>query len=129
MGASLGVTLGLVGFVRAWLTPIDIAKNPHLDMFELAKVVAIGVAVVVLAGNLVGAAAVGSQAAGLRSGADVEPLCGQPGGRDRDRDLFRHRPGDHSVTRRQVAAVFARKNSATDDLLFSPRATASTSSA
>jgi len=53
MGASLGLTLGLVGFARAWLTPADALDE--LDPVRLATVVAIGVAAVVLWGNLVGA--------------------------------------------------------------------------
>jgi len=53
MGASLGLTLGLVGFARAWLTPADVLDE--LDPVRLATVVAVGVATVVLWGNLVGA--------------------------------------------------------------------------
>jgi magnesium transporter len=53
MGASLGLMLGLVGFLRAWITPIDALEG--LDPYRLAAVVAVGVAVVVLCGNLVGA--------------------------------------------------------------------------
>ncbi|HUY35914.1 MAG TPA: magnesium transporter [Pirellulales bacterium] len=53
MGASLGLTLGLVGFARAWFTPADVLDA--LDPVRLATVVAVGVAVVVLWGNLVGA--------------------------------------------------------------------------
>lgn len=53
MGASLGLTLGLVGFLRAWFTPLGALEG--LDAVELATVVATGVAVVVLCGNLVGA--------------------------------------------------------------------------
>jgi magnesium transporter len=55
MGASLGLTLGVVGFARAWLTPVNMAENPNLSIWRLAQVVAIGVSVVVLVGNLVGA--------------------------------------------------------------------------
>jgi magnesium transporter len=53
MGASLGLTLGLVGFARAWFVPTGAAEQ--VDLFQLAEVVAIAVSVVVLAGNLVGA--------------------------------------------------------------------------
>lgn len=53
MGASLGLTLGLVGFAYAWITPDDALQG--LPVKELATVVAIGVAVVVMCGNLVGA--------------------------------------------------------------------------
>jgi magnesium transporter len=53
MGASLGLALGLVGFARAWFTPGAALKG--VDPVKLASVVAVGVAVVVLWGNLVGA--------------------------------------------------------------------------
>jgi magnesium transporter len=53
MGTSLGVTLGAVGYARAWLTPS--AALREIDVYQLAKVVAVGVGVVVLCGNLVGA--------------------------------------------------------------------------
>jgi magnesium transporter len=53
MGASLGLALGLVGFVRAWITPTAVLEG--VDPVKLASVVAVGVAVVVLCGNLVGA--------------------------------------------------------------------------
>ncbi len=53
MGASLGLTLGAVGFFRAWLTPQ--AALDGLDPQRLGIVVALGVAAVVLCGNLVGA--------------------------------------------------------------------------
>jgi magnesium transporter len=53
MGLSLGVVLGMVGFARAWFTPLKAVE--HTAIIQLAKVVAIGVAVVVLCGNLVGA--------------------------------------------------------------------------
>ena len=52
MGASLGIVLGMVGFLRAWLTPAAVADT---DVIRLAQVVALAVAVVVLCGNLVGA--------------------------------------------------------------------------
>ncbi|MEX2120002.1 MAG: magnesium transporter [Pirellulales bacterium] len=53
MGASLGLTLGFVGFFRAWLTPRKDLEG--LDPVQLGVVVSLGVAVVVLCGNLVGA--------------------------------------------------------------------------
>jgi magnesium transporter len=53
MGASLGLMLGLVGFLRAWITPLDALEG--LDPYRLATVVAVGVSVVVLCGNLLGA--------------------------------------------------------------------------
>ncbi|HVX63194.1 MAG TPA: magnesium transporter [Pirellulales bacterium] len=53
MGASLGLMLGAIGFLRAWITPTDQLKG--LDALKAAPVVAVGVAVVVLCGNLVGA--------------------------------------------------------------------------
>ncbi len=53
MGASLGLMLGVVGFARAWFTPSNDLDG--LDPFKLAAAVAVGVSVVVLCGNLVGA--------------------------------------------------------------------------
>lgn len=53
MGASLGLALGLIGFARALLVPKEHLKDLHLT--HLAGVVALGVAVVVVCGNLVGA--------------------------------------------------------------------------
>jgi magnesium transporter len=53
MGLSLGLALGVVGFARAWLTPASEGQN--IDVYQLAQIVALGVAVVVLCGNLVGA--------------------------------------------------------------------------
>ena len=53
MGASLGLVLGLVGFVRAWITPTSSLGG--IDPIGLSIAVATGVAVVVLWGNLVGA--------------------------------------------------------------------------
>ncbi|HVA51623.1 MAG TPA: magnesium transporter [Pirellulales bacterium] len=53
MGASLGLALALVGFLRAYLT--DRTKLDGLDPVKLSIVVAAAVAVVVLWGNLVGA--------------------------------------------------------------------------
>ncbi len=53
MGASLGLTLGMVGVVRVWLTPRD--DVTQITIAELAQVVGVGVAVVVVCGNLVGA--------------------------------------------------------------------------
>ncbi|HEX4128971.1 MAG TPA: magnesium transporter [Pirellulales bacterium] len=53
MGASLGVALAGAGFLRAWLTPRSATGD--VDILQLGKVVAVSVAVVVLAGNLVGA--------------------------------------------------------------------------
>ena len=53
MGASLGITLGVVGFARVWITPASETMNANL--VKLAEVVAISVSVVVICGNLVGA--------------------------------------------------------------------------
>jgi magnesium transporter len=53
MGASLGLVLGLVGFLRAYFTSAQALEG--LDPIKLSIVVAAGVAVVVLWGNLVGA--------------------------------------------------------------------------
>ena len=53
MGASLGIALGAVGFLRAYLTDRDMLDG--LDPVKLSIVVAAAVAVVVLWGNLVGA--------------------------------------------------------------------------
>lgn len=58
MGASLGLALAVVGFLRAYFTPApDVlpAGGPYVDPIRLSLVVAAGVAVVVLWGNLVGA--------------------------------------------------------------------------
>jgi magnesium transporter len=54
MGIALGLALGAVGFVRAWITPAEAFRGLE-DPSRLYWVVAIGVAVVVLWGNLVGA--------------------------------------------------------------------------
>jgi magnesium transporter len=52
MGLALGVTLGVIGFVRAWLTP---AKNlGNVDRVGLALVVAQSVALICLWGTLIG---------------------------------------------------------------------------
>ena len=53
MGASLGLALAAVGFLRAYLT--DRSKLAGVDPVELSFVVAAAVAVVVIWGNLVGA--------------------------------------------------------------------------
>lgn len=53
MGASLGLALGVVGFLRAWMTPVNDLQDGAVG--RLAMVVGIGVAVVVVAGNLAGA--------------------------------------------------------------------------
>jgi magnesium transporter len=53
MGASLGLALGVVGFLRAYFTSRQSLEG--LDPVNLSIVVASGVAVVVLWGNLVGA--------------------------------------------------------------------------
>ena len=53
MGASLGLALGLVGFLRAYFTSKESLEG--LDPVNLSIVVAAGVAVVVIWGNLVGA--------------------------------------------------------------------------
>ncbi|HEX3657222.1 MAG TPA: magnesium transporter [Pirellulales bacterium] len=53
MGASLGFTLGFVGFARAWLTPTSETMNANL--ITLSQVVAVSVSVVVICGNLIGA--------------------------------------------------------------------------
>ena len=53
MGASLGLALGAVGFGRAWLTPHHALEGVSAERISL--VVATGVAVVVICGNLVGA--------------------------------------------------------------------------
>jgi len=53
MGMSLGLALGIVGFARAWLTPTSVLND--MNVYKLGQIVALGVAVVVLCGNLVGA--------------------------------------------------------------------------
>lgn len=53
MGASLGLTLGLVGVARVWLTPRE--DVTRLTILALMQIVGVGVAVVVVCGNLVGA--------------------------------------------------------------------------
>jgi magnesium transporter len=53
MGASLGLALGGVGFLRALLTPQE--TFPEGDLFLLAGTIGLAVSVVVLCGNLVGA--------------------------------------------------------------------------
>ncbi|MBS0210350.1 MAG: magnesium transporter [Planctomycetes bacterium] len=58
MGLSLGCALSLVGFARVWLTPENAFRGPtgeEIGVLLIAKIVAIGVAVVVVLGNLVGA--------------------------------------------------------------------------
>jgi magnesium transporter len=53
MGASLGLALGSVGFLRALLTPSDTYASGQLT--SLAFAIGLSVSVVVLCGNLVGA--------------------------------------------------------------------------
>jgi magnesium transporter len=53
MGTSLGLALGVVGFVRALMTPSGSLHG--MSALKLAQVVSLGVCVVVLCGNLVGA--------------------------------------------------------------------------
>ncbi|MBI2825735.1 MAG: magnesium transporter [Planctomycetia bacterium] len=53
MGASLGLALGAIGFLRALLTPEHALGG--IAVHQIAIVVATGVAVVVVCGNLVGA--------------------------------------------------------------------------
>jgi magnesium transporter len=53
MGASLGIALGLVGYLRAWMVPT--ADLDGADPVRLAFSVGLGVSVVVLCGNLLGA--------------------------------------------------------------------------
>lgn len=60
MGASLGLALGGIGFLRAWFTPLEVLRGmegveAESLLLKLAAVVAAGVAAVVLCGNLVGA--------------------------------------------------------------------------
>lgn len=53
MGTSLGLTLGLVGYLRALLTPADTFAEGELKL--LAFTIGLAVSVVVVCGNLVGA--------------------------------------------------------------------------
>jgi len=53
MGLLLGVTLGILGLLRALMTPED--KLLNVPLARLSAVVAIGVGVVVVCGNLIGA--------------------------------------------------------------------------
>jgi magnesium transporter len=53
MGASLGLALGLVGFLRALFTPAEALSEAALG--RLALTIGVAVSVVVLCGNLVGA--------------------------------------------------------------------------
>jgi magnesium transporter len=53
MGLCLGIALGLVGFGRAML--VSSADTASIDLSRLAAVVALGVTVVVLLGNVLGA--------------------------------------------------------------------------
>jgi len=52
MGASLGVALGILGFLRIWIAP---PAKDDVSTAQLAMVVGLGVAAVVVCGNLVGA--------------------------------------------------------------------------
>lgn len=54
MGASLGLALAVVGFLRAYFTPVP-DGNALVNPVQLSLVVALSVAAVVLWGNLVGA--------------------------------------------------------------------------
>ena len=53
MGLSLGFGLGIVGFLRALLTPSD--KIAEGELFKLSLTIGLAVSAVVLCGNLVGA--------------------------------------------------------------------------
>jgi magnesium transporter len=53
MGASLGLALCVVGFFRVWITSHQALDEENV--YQIARVVALSVAVVVLCGNLVGA--------------------------------------------------------------------------
>ena len=53
MGLSLGVVLGMIGYLRAWITPHRVIEGVGLT--QLAFTVAVAVSVVVIWGNLVGA--------------------------------------------------------------------------
>lgn len=58
MGLALGVTLGVLGFGRALLTPNDLLANSNdtkTNIWDLAKVVALSVSAICLWGTLVGA--------------------------------------------------------------------------
>jgi magnesium transporter len=58
MGLALGVTLGILGFGRALLTPNDLLANADqtkTNIWDLAKVVALSVSAICLWGTLVGA--------------------------------------------------------------------------
>lgn len=54
MGVLLGLTLGILGLIRAMMTPQERLLN--VPIAQLSAAVAIGVAVVVMCGNLIGAA-------------------------------------------------------------------------
>jgi magnesium transporter len=53
MGVALGVTLGLIGFVRALLTPASV-RGLEVDGYQLALVIALAVSSICLWGTLVG---------------------------------------------------------------------------
>ncbi len=52
MGLALGMTLGAIGFARAWLTPIEVLGGT--DPFRLALVISQAVALICVWGTLVG---------------------------------------------------------------------------
>ena len=52
MGLALGMTLGAIGFVRAWLTPSEVLGGT--DAFRLALVISQAVALICVWGTLVG---------------------------------------------------------------------------
>lgn len=52
MGAALGITLGAIGFVRAWLTPQSVLDEAN--RWDLALVIGQAVAIICLWGTLVG---------------------------------------------------------------------------
>ena len=58
MGAALGLTLGAIGFVRAWLlTPGHVLENPGgapTDLWYLTLVVAQAVAAICVWGTIIG---------------------------------------------------------------------------
>jgi magnesium transporter len=57
MGLALGLTLGVLGFGRAWLTPRELLENPGhppTSVPELTLVIAVSVTAICLWGTLVG---------------------------------------------------------------------------
>jgi magnesium transporter len=57
MGLALGLTLAVLGYGRAWLTPDDLLNNEtsRTSLAALAQVIALSVGTVCLWGTLVGA--------------------------------------------------------------------------